>query len=130
MMNEATVEEIPFPADARGLVMEPLDAIRLGRQQNVHLALTLPGEVRGNHFHEHSVETAVVLGPGLVRLREGQTVREVPVPEGRAFRFTLPPGVSHAFKATGPTPMLIVAFSTAIFDPMNPDRTQDVLFAS
>jgi UDP-2-acetamido-2,6-beta-L-arabino-hexul-4-ose reductase len=124
------MEEIPFPTDARGLVFEPLDGARLGQQQNVHVALTLPGAIRGNHFHQHSTEIAVVLGPGLVRLREGRTAREVPIPEGRAFRFTLPPGVSHAFKATGPTPMLIVAFSTAVFDAMNPDRTEDMLFTS
>lgn len=129
-MNEATIAEIPCPADARGPVFEPLDAGRLGRQENVHVAITLPGAIRGNHFHRHSTETTVVLGPGLVRLREEEAVREVPVPEGRAFRFTIPPGVGHAFKATGPGPMLIVAFSTAVFDPMNPDRTQDVLFTS
>ena len=127
-MNQAVIEEIPFPSNDRGLVFEPLDAAQLGRQQNVHVAVTLPGAVRGNHFHQESTEIAVVLGPGLVRLREAEKVREVPVPAGRAFRFTLPPGVAHAFKATGSTPMLLVAFSTAVFDPMNPDRTQDLLF--
>jgi dTDP-4-dehydrorhamnose 3,5-epimerase-like enzyme len=128
-MNEATIEEIQFSADVRGLVLEPLAATQLGRQQNIHVAVTLPGGIRGNHFHQHSTEIAVVLGPGLVRLREGKAVREVTVTEGRAFRFTLPPGVSHAFKATGPSSMLLVAFSSAVFDPMNPDRTPDILFA-
>ena len=126
-MTIATIEEIVFPSDTRGLLFEPLDAERISTQKNVHVVVTQPGAVRGNHFHEHSTEIAVVLGPGLVRLREAGVIRDVEVPGGKAYRFTLPAGVSHTFKATGTAPMLLVAFNTALFDPKNPDVIRDVL---
>jgi UDP-2-acetamido-2,6-beta-L-arabino-hexul-4-ose reductase len=85
-------------------VLEPLDAPLLGAQQNVHLAVTEPGAVRGNHYHERCTEVAVVLGPALVRLREDGAVRDVEIPAGQALRFTLPPRVSHAFQNTGTKP--------------------------
>lgn len=126
-MATATVEEITFPADARGFVFEPLDAQRLPGQRNVHVAVTEPHAIRGNHYHQHSTEVAVVIGPALVRLREEGRVRDVPVREGRALRFTFPPHVSHAFQGQGTKPMLLVAFSTAPFDPAAPDVVRDVL---
>jgi mannose-6-phosphate isomerase-like protein (cupin superfamily) len=69
----------------------------------------------------------VVLGPALVRLREDGQVRDVNVPVGETWRFTIPPGVSHAFQNNGTQPLLIVAFSTSAFDPANPDVIRDVL---
>jgi len=126
-VSTATIEEIAFPSDARGLVFEPLGADQIPEQRNVHVVVSQPGAVRGNHLHERSTEIAVMLGPGLVRLREAGQIRDVEVPIGKAFRFTLPAGVSHAFKATGNTPMLLVAFNTARFDPKNPDLIRDVL---
>lgn len=123
----ATVEPIAFPTDQRGLVFEPLDAVAIGRQRNVHVVLTEPGAIRGNHFHELSTEIAVVLGPALVRLRENGVVRDVIVPGGSAYRFTFPPRVSHAFQNTGSASMLIVSFNTAPFDRNCPDVIRDAL---
>ena len=126
-MANAVIEELTFPADARGFVFEPLDVQRLPGQRNVHVAVTEPNAIRGNHYHERSTEIAVVLGPALVRLREDGRVRDVTVPDGRAYRFTFAPGVSHAFQGHGGKPMLLVAFNTAIFDPNSPDVVRDVL---
>src|SRR5207247_502866 len=47
--------------------------------------------------------------------------------EGRAYRITIPPGVAHAFKNTGQSPMIIVAFNTEPHDPANPGVVRDVL---
>jgi dTDP-4-dehydrorhamnose 3,5-epimerase-like enzyme len=126
-MATALIEELTFPADARGFVFEPLDVQRLPGQRNVHVAVTEPNAIRGNHYHQHSTEIAVVIGPALVRVREDGRVRDVTVPDGRAFRFTFAPGVSHAFQGQGSKPMLLVAFNTAVFDPKAPDVVRDVL---
>jgi dTDP-4-dehydrorhamnose 3,5-epimerase-like enzyme len=128
-MATATVEEIKFPTDPRGFVFEPLDAQRLPVQRNVHVAVSEPNAIRGNHFHQHSIEVAVVIGPALVRLREDGEIRDVPVPEGRAYQFTFPPGVSHAFQGRGTKPMLLVAFSSTVFDPAAPDVVRDILIS-
>src|SRR5829696_2715426 len=102
----ATAERVPLRSDPRGLVLEPLGAAGLPAQRNVHLVVTEPGAVRGNHFHEHGTEVLVVLGPGLVRLREGGAVRDVRVPAGEAWRFLIPPRVGHALANTGPAPQI------------------------
>jgi dTDP-4-dehydrorhamnose 3,5-epimerase-like enzyme len=128
-MPAATVEEVRLATDRRGLVFEPIDDALLPAQRNVHVVLTEPGAVRGNHFHEHGTEIAIVVGPALVRVREEGTLRDVPVPAGVALRFTFPPRVSHAFQNTGTAPMLLVAFNTAVFDREHPDVHRDVLIA-
>jgi dTDP-4-dehydrorhamnose 3,5-epimerase-like enzyme len=123
----ATVERVAAHADARGFVVEPLGAEAIGAQRNVHLVLTAPGAVRGNHYHERGTEVALVVGPALVRLREGGAVRDVAVPDGESWRFTLPPRVAHAFRNTGAAPQVIVSFNTEPHDPARPDVVRDVL---
>ena len=126
-MAQAIIDEVSFPKDHRGFVIEPLDAERLPQQRNVHVAMTAPGAIRGNHYHEHSSEVSVVIGPALVRLREDGVLRDIQVPEGRAYRFVFPPGVSHAFQNTGASPLFLMAFNTTVFDPAKPDVVRDVL---
>lgn len=127
--GRARVEPVVIHADPRGLVLEPAGPGELCAQRNVHLVTTMPGAVRGNHYHERGTEIAVVIGPGRVRLREGGALRDVDVPPGEAWRFTIPPRVSHAFQNTGSAPMLLVAFNTQAYDPAHPDVMRDVLIA-
>lgn len=123
----ATVEPIVVHADARGVVVEPATPAMLPAQRNVHLVTSVPGAVRGNHYHERGTEVAVLVGPALVRLREGGAVRDVDVPPGEAWRFTIPPRVSHAFQNTGDDTLVLVAFNTVEHDPANPDVVRDLL---
>jgi dTDP-4-dehydrorhamnose 3,5-epimerase-like enzyme len=116
MSASVQVEPVAFHADARGWVIEPLGADQLHVQRNAHVAFTAPGAIRGNHFHHHRKEVFVVVGPGLVRWREGGQVHDVAVPAGQAMRFTVPPGIPHAIKNTGTNPMVLMAFSTQPHD--------------
>ena len=127
MNSQVIIENVARFADTRGWVIEPIGEHQLSTQRNTHVALTEPGAIRGNHFHQHSTEVFVITGPGLVRWRENDLVREVQVPDEQTMRFTIPPGISHAMKNTGPQPMLLVAFSTATHDRANPDTQRDVL---
>ena len=126
-MPKAIVEAVTFPKDRRGFVIEPLASESIAAQKNAHVVMTEPGGIRGNHYHEHGTEIAVVMGPALVRLREGGVIRDMNVPEGEAYRFTVPPGVAHAFQNTGSNPMLLIAFNTALFDAAVPDVIADIL---
>jgi UDP-2-acetamido-2,6-beta-L-arabino-hexul-4-ose reductase len=126
-MAKANIEIVSFPQDQRGFVLEPLGADLIAAQKNVHVAMTEPGAIRGNHYHEHGTEIAVAVGPALVRLREDGVIRDVNVPAGEAYRFTLPPRVGHAFQNTGTKTMLLVAFNTAVFDAARPDVIRDTL---
>jgi UDP-2-acetamido-2,6-beta-L-arabino-hexul-4-ose reductase len=127
MGQRISIEPLEFPIDPRGLVIEPLGADALPLQRNVHLTLTEPGCVRGNHYHRRGLEVAVVLGPALVRYREGGEVHDFDVPDGCAYRFTIPPGVAHAFRNDGSGPMVLIGFNTVAHDPERPDVIRDVL---
>jgi dTDP-4-dehydrorhamnose 3,5-epimerase-like enzyme len=127
MGQRITIESLSYPTDARGLVLEPLGPDALPLQHNVHLTLTEPGCVRGNHYHERGTEITVVLGPALLRYRDGGELRDFVVPEGRAYRVTIPPGVAHAFQNTGAVPMVLIGFNTVAHDPKRPDVVRDVL---
>ena len=127
MGQRMTIEPLSFPTDARGLVLEPIGPEDLPLQRNVHLTLTEPGGVRGNHYHERGTEVSVVLGPALARYLDGGEVRDLHVPEGRAYRFTIPPGVAHAFQNTGDRPMVLIGFNTAVHDRAAPDVVRAVL---
>jgi dTDP-4-dehydrorhamnose 3,5-epimerase-like enzyme len=127
MNDRPTVEPIAFPTDARGLVLEPLRPNEFAAQRNAHLVVTLPGCIRGNHYHRLGTEVTAVLGPALVRVVEEGVVRDYEVAEGRAYRFTFPPGVAHAIQNTGATPQVAISFNTVAHDPSQPDVVREML---
>jgi UDP-2-acetamido-2,6-beta-L-arabino-hexul-4-ose reductase len=119
------VEPVRTHRDARGALFEPLDEAGLAPQRNVHVVLTEPGAIRGNHRHGTGTEVTVVMGPAFVRLKEQDCVRDVEVPPGETWRFTIPPGVVHAYRNPGPGTMVLVAFNTEVHDPANPDTFRE-----
>jgi dTDP-4-dehydrorhamnose 3,5-epimerase-like enzyme len=121
------IETVKTHSDPRGLLFEPLSDAELAGQKNVHVVLTQPNEVRGNHRHLTATETTSVLGPCLVRLEEGGSVRDVEVPAGEIWRFTIPPGVLHAFRNTGSAVMVLVSFSTNLHDPAGIDTQRETI---
>lgn len=129
MKSDVLVELVEVLADARGLVFEPIRPDLIGQQNNVHLVLTQPGCVRGNHYHVRGTETVVVFGRALARFRVSDSERDIEVPDGKVFRFIFPPGVPHAFKNTGENLMLLVCFNTEKYDPTQPDSVPTQLIS-
>jgi dTDP-4-dehydrorhamnose 3,5-epimerase-like enzyme len=121
----AVVQSVKTHCDARGSVFEPLTDAELAAQKNVHVVLTQPNEVRGNHAHRTAVETTSVVGPCLIRLKEAGVIRDLDVPEGEIWRLTIPPGVVHAFRNTGDSAMVLVSFSTNLHDPAGSDTIRE-----
>jgi UDP-2-acetamido-2,6-beta-L-arabino-hexul-4-ose reductase len=113
--------------DARGTAYEPLDPEALPGQRNVHVVITEPGHVRGNHVHHRDTEILTVRGPALVRYREAGEERDVDVEHGEVLAFRFPPGVPHAIRNTGEAPQVIVAFKDHAHDRENPDVERVVL---
>jgi dTDP-4-dehydrorhamnose 3,5-epimerase-like enzyme len=119
------IESVKTHRDARGSVFEPLNDAELAAQKNVHVVLTAPNEVRGNHWHASALEITTVVGPCLVRLKEAGTIRDVEVPAGETWRFTIPPGVVHAYRNTGDSVMVLISFSTEVHDPNAADTRRE-----
>jgi dTDP-4-dehydrorhamnose 3,5-epimerase-like enzyme len=124
-LRGATVQAVKTHRDARGVLFEPLTDAELQAQKNVHVVLTQPGEIRGNHVHRTAVETTTVVGPSLIRLKEQGTIRDIEVPAGEILRLTIPPGVVHAFRNTGDSAMVLVSFSTNLHDPKGGDTVRE-----
>ena len=123
--TRAVVHSVKTHRDARGSVFEPLNDAELAGQKNVHVVLTEPNAVRGNHVHRTAVETTSVAGPCLIRLKEDGVIRDLAVPAGEIWRLTIPPGVVHAFRNTGEDVMVLVSFSTNLHDPTGGDTQRE-----
>jgi dTDP-4-dehydrorhamnose 3,5-epimerase-like enzyme len=120
-------QPLRIAADERGVVFEPISDAEIAAQHNCHIVISKPGTVRGNHQHAKSTEITAITGPCEVRWREHGRLHDVQVPAGEVWRFVFPPGVSHAFRGSGSTPMIIASFSTQAHDPRQPDVSRDVL---
>jgi dTDP-4-dehydrorhamnose 3,5-epimerase-like enzyme len=123
--SRVRIESVNTHRDARGSVFEPLNDAELAAQKNVHVVLTAPNEVRGNHSHASAVEITTVVGPCLARFKEAGVIRDTEVPAGETWRFFIPPGVVHAYRNTGSEPMVLISFSTQIHDPQATDTIRE-----
>jgi dTDP-4-dehydrorhamnose 3,5-epimerase-like enzyme len=127
-MPRAETQLIKAHRDARGVLFEPLNDAELKAQKNVHVVVTQPEQVRGNHSHQTATENTSVLGPCLIRLKEDGVLRDIDVPAGEICRLQIPPGVVHAFRNTGDAAMVMVSFSTNTHDPSGADtRREEIL---
>jgi dTDP-4-dehydrorhamnose 3,5-epimerase len=121
----AVVQPVKTHRDVRGALFEPLNDHELRAQKNVHVVLTEPNEVRGNHVHRTATETTSVVGPCHIRLKEGGVIRDIEVGEGEICRLIIPPGVVHAFRNIGAAAMVLVSFSTNLHDASGADTARE-----
>jgi dTDP-4-dehydrorhamnose 3,5-epimerase-like enzyme len=124
---EVTIEKIDIKIDERGSVFEPLNGKEVSDQKNIHVVLTEPGYVRGNHFHQKGKEILTVKGPALIRVRTQRGIEDIDVLDRDVIKITIPPGISHAIKNTGDQVNLLVAFNSLEHDQDNPDVIEDIL---
>src|SRR5260370_17135545 len=89
--SRVVVQSVKTHRDARGTLFEPLTDAELRDQKNVHVVLTQPNEVRGNHVHRTAVETTTVVGPCRVRLKEEGEIKDIHVAPAHIPRLTIPP---------------------------------------
>ena len=120
-------EKLKVIRDSRGVVFEPLEGDAIFDKKNAHIVISGPGVIRGNHYHKKGEETMAVMGPALVRVRDGTEIRDIEVPKGEAYSFIFKPGQSHAIKNLSKDINVLMAFNTIEHDPQNPDTEMDVL---
>ena len=124
---DVVIERLRRASDQRGYVYEPLDAVSLAEQRNVHVVITHPGEIRGNHFHPIGTEITTVSGPARVRIKSAGATQTHDIPDGETWRLTFPAGVTHAFENTGAGPLVIVSFNALPHDSANPNTQRDLI---
>lgn len=114
-------------SDSRGVVFEPVENGAVEGYKNAHVVISGPGVIRGNHYHEKGEETMAVMGPALVRVKEGSEINDVEVPAGEVYQFIYRTGVSHAIKNLSDQSNVLMAFNTIEHDPQDPDTVKDVI---
>ena len=93
----------------------------------MHVVMTEPRGIRGNHYHPRGTEILTVMGPALVRTKTETDTTDVHVPAREAYQFFIPPGISHAIQNTGSEPGVLVAFNSEIHEPKSPDVVRDII---
>lgn len=107
--------------DARGALAE---LMKMDGHGQIFVSRTLPGIVRGNHYHDAKVEKFMVLeGEAVIRFRHLSTNERVEYPlSGRDFTVVdIPPGWTHEIENVGNREMIVMFWSSEVFDPSRPD---------
>lgn len=121
MPEDSLAYDLPQKKDHRGVLAEFL---KLGGHGQIFISRTAPGITRGNHYHDLKVEKFVVLeGKAILRLRHmvSGTVVEYPV-KGREMRVVdIPPGWTHSIENVGMGELIVLFWSSEVFDPARPD---------
>ena len=107
--------------DQRGSLAELLKSPHFGQ---IFVSRTKPGFVRGNHYHNTKVEKFCVLeGEAIIRFRHisGDNVLPYHV-KGEEFRVVdIPPGYTHSIENVGTSDLVVLFWSSEVFDPNVPD---------
>lgn len=113
--------DLKMKSDARGILAEFIKGEHFGQ---IFVSHTLPGEIRGNHYHHSKAEKFfVVAGSGLIKIRaiHSKAVLTYPV-QGRHYQvIDIPPGHTHSITNLGKTEMVTLFWSSEIFDPNHTD---------
>ena len=121
---KVNIDQLKTLPDLRGIVFEPIDKDKINSQENIHVVISEPGAVRGNHYHLRGTETLAVVGPALIRFKENDELHDFEVPSGQVYKFIIPPKVVYAIKNIGDKPSILVAFNTVEHNPQNPDQVR------
>jgi len=107
--------------DARGDFAELIKSARFGQ---ISISRTVPGVIRGQHWHNTKAEKFIVIqGEGVIRFRklgERKTL-SYPVCGTRYDVVDIPPGYTHSIQNTGPGELILLLWAGEPFDQANPD---------
>lgn len=98
--------------------------LKFGGHGQIFISRTEPGITRGNHYHDLKVEKFVVLeGEAIIRFRHMGSGAAVEYPvKGREMRvIDIPPGWTHSIENVGMGELIVLFWSSEVFDPARPD---------
>ena len=109
-------------SDERGILAEFIKSKSKGQ---IFVSTTNPGKIRGNHYHHTKIEKFLVLsGNGLIRFKSIINDDEVFDYEvsGKEFKVVdIPPGFTHSIENIGKDKMVVLFWSSEIYNKDNPD---------
>ena len=88
-------------SDKRGWLIEIINDKTDQRTKNIHYSYSVPGAIRGNHYHEHKTEwLCVTYGIGRIVLEDNVTKerKELEVSGNSPVLVKIPPKITHAIE--------------------------------
>jgi dTDP-4-dehydrorhamnose 3,5-epimerase len=132
MIDGVIVKKLKVVADERGYLMEMLraDDPFFRKFGQAYLTVAYPGVVKGWHYHKVQTDHFVCV-KGMIKVALYDN-REESSTKGRVGEFfigernpailTIPPGVVHGFKATGPESGYLINIPSEPYCYENPDE--------
>lgn len=117
-MNEGKLE---IKSDDRGSLIELFKLPDIGQ---VFYSTSVPGIIRGNHYHTRKIEYfCVIEGLGKIRMRNRHSgeIREYMVSGEQPELVKMPIGWTHNIQNIGTTEMKLIIWSNEVFDPNDSD---------
>jgi UDP-2-acetamido-2,6-beta-L-arabino-hexul-4-ose reductase len=111
-------------SDKRGHLVENTDPEIITGSKHFLYTSTVPGIVRGNHYHEHKVEWfCIIKGTCRYVTQDIKTKKreELIIHDTDDVVFRTEPLVAHAMENIGDTEMIFLGFVNEVLDPKNPD---------
>ena len=109
-------------SDERGVLAEFIKSKSKGQ---IFVSTTNPGKIRGNHYHHTKIEKFLILsGKGLISFKSIINNEDVFGYEisGKEFKVVdIPPGFTHSIENIGTDKMVVLFWSSEIYDKDNPD---------
>lgn len=107
--------------DERGAFVEFIKTPDCGQ---ISIFTTLPGYIRGSHYHHSKTEKFLVIkGRAKFKFKDVQSgeTHEIVINGDKAEVVETVPGWAHEIENIGSDEMVVVLWSNEIFDPENPD---------
>ena len=124
MIKGIKIRKLDMFKDERGLLLKVIKQEYVGDDKfgEIYLTAVNPGEVRGNHYHQETIEWfCVIKGEGnLILEKEGDRM-EIKMDEANPISVEVPPYVSHAIKNIGTSTMYLLAYANKGYNPARPD---------
>ncbi|MFH1353989.1 MAG: WxcM-like domain-containing protein [bacterium] len=108
-------------SDNRGTLYEVIKTPGFGQ---IFFSTSLPGVVRGNHYHTRKTEKlCVIKGTGKINIRDRTSGQKttVEVSGNKPEVVTMPLNSTHNIINTGHDEMLLLVWANEVFDPKDPD---------
>lgn len=113
--------DLQLHADQRGDLFEVIKSKNVGQ---IFISTTVPGIVRGNHFHHTKVEKfCVIRGDAIIEFRklDSEEILSYNVSGDKPQVVDIPPGYTHNIKNISDKEMITLFWANEIFDPNVPD---------
>jgi len=125
------IEEAEKHEDKRGWLVEILRRDKIQEDiKQIYFSITVPGAVRGNHYHKRKVEWFCVLkGVARLLMEDNNTKeRKELILYGDCPKVVkIPPNVTHAIENIGDEDMYLMVIANEVFDPRDPDTYYKII---